>query len=221
MLETMGPKTERSDLPGVERLLALSDGVVAIALTLLVLQLHVPSYLHDPTSARSLAHALGKQSQSFLTYLISFYVIAQFWLAHHRTFRHVAGHDEFLAWLNFFFLLTISIMPFTSDLLGIYGSNPLAVTLFAFNLLLASISTQLVLQVGRRRHLLEATARPKELREGRFRVVGAMVITLTSIAVAWIDTTVAELLWLGFVLIPILSRRWVAEGAPDPGPETA
>jgi uncharacterized membrane protein len=209
----MGPVKERSDLPGVDRLLTLSDGVVAIALTLLVLQLHVPS-IHDEGSARSLADELGHQASSFEAYLISFYVIAQFWLGHHRVFRHVAGHDEGLAWLNFLFLLTISFMPFSSDLLGTYGHNPLAVSIFSLNLLMASISTQLVLAVGRRRHLLLTSAQGPEVREGRFRVLVVIVVAGLSLAVAWVSTVAAQFLWLGFLVAPRLGRSLAKATAP-------
>ena len=90
----------RDDLPSVERLLALSDGVVAIAITLLVLQLNVPppAKLADPTSASELATQLGKGADQLISYVISFYVIAQFWLVHHRVFRRIAGQREGLAW---------------------------------------------------------------------------------------------------------------------------
>ena len=70
----------RGDLPGVDRLLALSDGVVAIAITLLVLQLNVPApaALTHPDSAPELAAQLGKGADQLISYVISFYVIAQF-----------------------------------------------------------------------------------------------------------------------------------------------
>src|SRR5579862_8025339 len=88
----------REDLPGVDRLLALSDGVVAIAITLLVLQLNVPDVTKftDPASASELATQLGKGADSLISYVISFYVIAQFWLVHHRVFRRITGQRE--AW---------------------------------------------------------------------------------------------------------------------------
>jgi amino acid transporter len=110
----------RGNLPGVDRLLALSDGVVAIAITLLVLQLNVPSpaALTDPDSASELAAHLSKGADQLVSYVISFYVIAQFWFVHHRVFRRITGQQEGLAWWNFAFLFTITIMPFTSDLLG-------------------------------------------------------------------------------------------------------
>ena len=114
------------DLPGVDRLLTLSDGVVAIAITLLVLQLNVPSpsALTDPDSASKLAVELGKGADQMISYVISFYVIAQFWLVHHRVFRRITGQQEGLAWWNFAFLFTITVMPFTSDLLGKFSEKP-------------------------------------------------------------------------------------------------
>ena len=66
--------------------------------------------------------ALGNGADQLISYVISFYVIAQFWLVHHRVFRRIAGQREGLAWWNFAFLFTITVMPFTSDLLGKYAS---------------------------------------------------------------------------------------------------
>ena len=86
--------------------------------------------------------------------MISFYVIAQFWLVHHRVFRRIAGQREGLAWWNFAFLFTITVMPFTSDLLGKYASNPLAIDIFAVNLLAATVATQLTVVFVRRNNLL-------------------------------------------------------------------
>jgi uncharacterized membrane protein len=126
--------------------------VIAIALTLLVLQLRVPtlSQVVDPDSAADLAAQLGKGSAELVSYGISFYVIAQFWLVHRQIFRLIGDQEEGLGWWNFAFLFTITIMPFTSTLLGAFVSNPLAVDIFALNLLLASLATQAMIVVGRR-----------------------------------------------------------------------
>ena len=141
------------DLPSVDRLLALSDGVVAIALTLLVLQLAVP-VIRDADSPSSLAAALGGRGDRLTSYAISFYVIAQFWLLHHKVYRRIVGQREGLAWWNFAFLFTITVMPFTSDLLGEYSENPLAVVIFAGNLLLATLATQATAIYAKRAGLL-------------------------------------------------------------------
>ena len=125
MPANLRPARPRDDLPSVARLLTLSDNVVAITLTLLVFQLKVPAVgqVADPGSAADLAAQLARQADQLISYLIAFYVVAQFWLAHHRVFRRAAGHHEGLAWWNFAFLFTISAMPFTSSLLGQYGGN--------------------------------------------------------------------------------------------------
>jgi uncharacterized membrane protein len=101
----MTTDSRRDDPPGVARLLTLSDSVVAIALTLLVLQLKVPPHIQvaHPSSAADLAAQLAKEADQRTSYVVAFYVVAQFWLVHNRVFRHVAGHHEGLAWWNFGF----------------------------------------------------------------------------------------------------------------------
>ncbi|HUD77588.1 MAG TPA: TMEM175 family protein [Streptosporangiaceae bacterium] len=211
---------ERGDgLPGVQRLLALSDGVVAIALTLLVLQLRVPSVaaVTNPRAAGDLATQLAKDADQFASYVISFYVIAQFWLVHHRVFRQIAGQRESLAWWNFAFLFTITIMPFTSDLLGQYADNPLAVTIFALNLLAASLATQATMVLGRRRHLLKAGVSMRQVKADRARALASILVIAVSIGLAWHSTSAAMYCWLLLAVAPAaaerLSRRYLAPEA--------
>ena len=205
----------RDDLPGVERLLALSDGVVAIAITLLVLQLNVPSpaKLADPASASELATQLGNGADQLISYVISFYVIAQFWLVHHRVFRRMAGQREGLAWWNFVFLFTITVMPFTSDLLGKYSANPLAVDIFAVNLLAATLATQLTMIYGRRKDLLIAeTAR--ETQAAQMRAVASVFVIVLSIGIAWVNTGAAKYCWLLLAVAPRVADRWTSGRRP-------
>ena len=201
-----GDGSEVSEPPSVARLLALTDGVVAIALTLLVLSLKIPDQLAHPTSAGELAHSLGQHVDVFIAYLVSFYVIGIFWLVHHRTFRAVRGHSEGLAWWNFAFLLFITLMPFTSDLIGIYGSNPLAIDIFALNLLLASLSTQLVLIFAERRHLLNPGSEDAPA-IGRARLLGTSLVLVASMAVAWYSTAAARYVWVLLIFLPTYLQR--------------
>jgi TMEM175 potassium channel family protein len=197
------------DLPGVDRLLALSDGVVAIAITLLVLQLNVPSpsALTDPDSASKLAVELGKGADQMISYVISFYVIAQFWLVHHRVFRRITGQQEGLAWWNFAFLFTITVMPFTSDLLGKFSENPLAIDIFAANLLLATVATELTVIYGRRKDLVTPET-AQETRAAQYRVAASIVVIAMSIVLAWVNPDVAKYCWLLLAVAPRLADRW-------------
>src|SRR6202161_3254115 len=146
------------DIPGIEGLLALTDGVVAIALTLLVLQLQVPvrdTRTKHPDSAGALWSALDPDASELTSYLVSFLVIAQFWMVHHRVLRGMRGHSEGVGWRNFSFLLALPLMPFSSDLIGRFGSNPVAITLFALNLAFLTLSTQWIMLYAFSHNLVE------------------------------------------------------------------
>jgi uncharacterized membrane protein len=202
------PERRRDDLLSVERLLSMSDNVVAFALTLLVLQVTVPplSQVADPTSAADLAAQLAKQAGHLVSYAIAFYIIAQFWLTHRRVFRHLTGHRDSLAWWNFAFLATITVMPFTSSLLGEYSSNPLAVDIFAANLLLAILAMRVMLVLGRRWGLMGEDIGTRDEWAVRARVAAVVIIVVMSAGLAWVNTTAAKYCW---VLIPVV--QWAAE----------
>jgi uncharacterized membrane protein len=202
-----GSGSDRDDVPRVNRLLTLSDGVIAIALTLLVLQLRVPSLseVADPDSAAGLAAQLGKGSAQLVSYGISFYVIAQFWMVHRQVFRLVGDHEEGLEWWNFAFLFTISVMPFTSSLLGAFVGNPLAVDIFAVNVLIASLATQAMIVVGRRKGLLVSAARA---RASRISAAVVPVVMAASIGLSWWSTSAAMYSWILIAVVPaIIGRR--------------
>jgi uncharacterized membrane protein len=214
----------RLESPGVQRLLSLSDGVVAIALTLLVLQIQVPEIAGTPAdSARVLARHLNSDVPQMISYLVAFYVIAQFWLVHHRVFRLINGHSEGLAWSNFVFLLTITMFPFTSNLLGRYDGNPLAVTIFALNLLLASLSTLGLTAYARRHGLLHAEFASEAWRISRIRSIGIIIVVGASIAVAWVNPEAAKYVWILLVVVPFVAARLgrakvAGDGPADPPP---
>jgi uncharacterized membrane protein len=198
------------NIPGIDRLLALTDGVVAIALTLLVLQLQVPASaaLDNADSASALWKALDVDGAELTSYLVSFVVIAQFWLVHHRVLRGMRGHSEGLAWRNFGFLLTLTLMPFTSDLLGRYGSNPLAITLFGINLMAISLSTQWIFHYAATNNLLVDERRSShDEKAARVRAVLVLLIVLLTILLAWVDITLARYGWLLFLLVPTAGER--------------
>jgi uncharacterized membrane protein len=214
------------ELPGVERLLTLSDGVVAIALTLLVLQLKVPvaATTADAGSVQWLRHQLSLEGPQFTSYLISFYVIGQFWLAHHRVFRNIGGHREGLAWWNFAFLLSITLMPFTSDLLGEFSDNRLAIDIFAVNLLLASLTTQATYIYARNRGLVAKEDKVAR-RVGIIRTVGLVIAVGLSIVVAQKSVSLAKYCWLLIAVVPLvadgysrLHRGRSADGAEPAAP---
>lgn len=96
----------------LERLILFTDAVFAIAITLLVIEIRVPE-LHHATEADAV-QGLLRLIPKFIGFFISFFVIAVYWVAHHRIFRFVRRLDNRLIWTNLFFLLGIVLMPFTT-----------------------------------------------------------------------------------------------------------
>ena len=126
-------KTEDNSLG---RLLALSDGVFAIAMTLLALDLTVPTDLDGHVTSQQLIHALAQHTDSYWSFLLSFYVIAIYWGGHRRLMRSVVVFNPNLVRDTVFLLLIVAAMPFPTSLLGQYGGTPFALALYgAFNAL--------------------------------------------------------------------------------------
>ena len=111
------------------RIEAFSDGVFAIVVTLLVLELKVPA-LKDHASTAELAHALYELLPKFLSWLISFIIVCKFWLNHHHLLRLARHADYGMVWLNSIFLMGQAFIPFPTALMGEYHSNRLAVSIF-------------------------------------------------------------------------------------------
>jgi len=139
------------------RLLTLCDGVFAIAMTLLALDLRVPN-LHDTTNA-ALQHALRQQVPNYLSFLISFYVVFGYWGRHRRLMRSVETVDSALIGQTVFLLLFVAAMPFPASLLGQYGSKAISIVIYAV-LNSAAVLSMLRLHQIIRAHGLAPHARP-------------------------------------------------------------
>jgi uncharacterized membrane protein len=112
------------------RLEAFSDGVIAIIVTIMVLDLRAPS---QPTLA-----ALWTVAPVFLSYALSFLVVAIMWVNHHHLIHAVHGVTARLLWSNIYLLFWMSLVPFVTDYLGKNYREPLAVALYGLDLLLCS-----------------------------------------------------------------------------------
>ena len=109
------------------RLLTLADGIFAIAMTLLSLDLMVPTDLKGYQVPGYLAHHLD----SYLSYFLTFYVVAGYWIRHRRLMRSVVTIHPVLIRDTIFLLFLVAAMPFPASLLGQYGDEPIALTLYA------------------------------------------------------------------------------------------
>jgi uncharacterized membrane protein len=182
------------------RIVAFSDGVFAIAITLLVLNLGVPDHVHGG----ELGTALWNERQDVLAYAISFAVIGRFWIIHHRFFGEVTGFDGRLIALNLFYLAWIVLIPFSSRVLGDHGGNTAAVVLYAANLVGAVLSGMLLFADAQRAGLTRTT--PALAREERRRSLLIAAVFLASIPVAFVNPSLAPYCWLALFVVPTAGR---------------
>jgi uncharacterized membrane protein len=118
--------------------LSLSDGVFAFALTLMVLTLTVPT--PATVAPADLPASVRRQSPEFLSYAISFLVVAVFWFAHRRLFRIVVADDGPSGWLNIAFLFGIAFLPYPTDMWGNYMESAFALAFYDVSMAAVSLT---------------------------------------------------------------------------------
>jgi uncharacterized membrane protein len=179
------------------RIVAFSDGVFAIAITLLVLNLGIEKHL----ASGEVGEALWDQRENLVAYAISFAVIGRFWLVHHRFFSEVRAFDGRLIALNLLYLGWIVLIPFSSEVLGRYGGQTAAVVLYSANLLGVVLVGMLMALDAHRGGLTSADAATR--REARRRSTYIASVFALSIPVAFLAPSVAPFLWLVLFLGPV------------------
>lgn len=172
------------------RIVAFSDGVFSIAITLLVLGISVESGLPSD----KLAHALWEQHESLLAYAISFAVIGRLWVVHHSFFSEVTAFDGRLIGLNMLYLGWVVLIPFSSKVLGDYGGELPAVIVYSVNLTGVVLIGQWMSWDARRAGLTRIDAETAS--EGLFRTLFIAGVFLLSIVVALFDASAAPFCWL-------------------------
>jgi uncharacterized membrane protein len=177
------------------RIVAFTDGVFAIAITLLVLSLDVP-----PDLAGADLHGFLVDSwRQLFAYFLSFAVIGRFWISHHDMFSLLHDFDRRLIVLNLAYLSMIVLIPFPTELLGDFGDRTDAVVLYAAAIGTAALLTALIVRDALRRGLVAPAGRERAER----MVAGIMVPALVfyaSIPVALLSPLAGQLVWLALLL---------------------
>jgi uncharacterized membrane protein len=184
------------------RLEALTDGIYAIAMTLLVLNIDVPS-VSQGTAAEALPSFLLSNWPQFTNYAIAFVVLAGFWTVHHKQFHSIRYLNGGMLWLNVLSLLFVALVPFTTSLAGDYHWVLLSSIIFDVNFLI--IGMIYVLQwvyVSRDRERFLHEVDPRRIAVGMRRVLVLPVASLCALGIAvFIDPAYNG---FGYLVIPVL-----------------
>lgn len=190
---------------GNERINAFSDGVFAIAITLLVLELKVPE--HAP--AGGLIELLPDLLPKFLSHVISFVVLGIYWVGQHNMFLHIKRHDRTFLWLNNLFLLAVASMPFFAGLLTHYGEDRFALLAYAGNLVLAGLVLDTIWRYASTNHRLIAPNVPPDLIAFvHRRVLLAPVLYLIAALFAFISPAVTKWIFVAAAVLYVLPNPW-------------
>jgi uncharacterized membrane protein len=126
------------ELPDSSRLIALTDGLFATVLTVLVLSFHFPE-IDQPnlvTSQSLFFQHLVALSPSLVSYVLTFLVAGSYWQAHHNVFETIPRVDRRLLWYNLMFLLCVGLLPFSTQLLNVQGGDRVAWSAYCINMIL-------------------------------------------------------------------------------------
>lgn len=187
------------------RLIAMTDAVLGIAMTLLVLDVQLPGPAEHLDNA-GLWQALLQIRPQISSYCISFLVIAVLWLTHVQKFRHVRQGSALLNWLHIAFLLLVGFVPFTTSVLAESG-NSLATALYALvmgaaSALLGSMSVHVQMS-----GVTDETIAQEQLHAVTLSQFGSAIVFFVSAAMAFINADAAKLFWLLLIPMGFIRRR--------------
>jgi uncharacterized membrane protein len=171
------------------RLENLSDGVFAIVLTLLAIEIKVPALPEGHVTNMDLWWALWDMTPLFMSYYLSFIVLTMFWISHHALFGLIAKNiNRMMILLNFFYLCMIAFVPFSSHLIGTHPMNELAFIIYGLNVLAIGIANYALLRYAVYSHEIDTSHVTSRLfHQAVFRLTLTPLFTLIGISVVFIS----------------------------------
>jgi uncharacterized membrane protein len=207
----MSEASENRPVAGLStnRLEAFSDGVFAVAITLLVLNLQVPQI----NSVSELVPRLSELWPKLLSYALSFVLVGIYWVAHHNTFHYIQRSDRNLLWLNILLLMCIVFLPFPTALLGQYPEQQVSVIIYAGTLVATGLVLQLLWWYATSGHrLVDRNIDPRLVQRATRRNLTAPLLYLLAIGISVFSVQASLVL---FILVPVyyilpgrIDRHW-------------
>ena len=209
VLRPDGPADSAEKSREVDRLVFFSDAVFAFALTLLVQRILVPG-------GPDYTHQVLAQWPKYLSYAISFFVVARYWLAHHRMFRFVRRWDQRLILLNLALLFFIAFVPFPAAMIGQRGGYRISLVFYAATVGCAGLASLLLwLYATHGRRLVDADLDERVIRRYRLRGLVAPAVFFLSIPLSFVSLNLGYYSWLLIPVALIVLRPRRAEASPD------
>jgi uncharacterized membrane protein len=206
---------------GKNRIEALSDGIFAIVMTLLILELHVPN-LSPNTPNVEVTTALVALWPKFVSYLVAFISLGVFWIAHHIMYHGIRRADRTLLWLNIVFFMFVSLLPFSTSILNAFPRALIAPFLFGANL--ASVGWLLFFQwvyVSSLPDMLATFVTTEYRATVRFRMLVVPIATTLTAFICFWSAGISVAIYLLLLPLYMLPEKFERRGAIARNPRQA
>jgi uncharacterized membrane protein len=180
-----------------DRLLAFSDGVIAIIITIMVLELKVP---HEPNLT-----ALAAVAPVFLSYVLSFLYLAIYWNNHHHFFHLVRRVDGMMLWANLHLLFWLSLIPFATGWMGENHFAPLPTALYGFSLLMPALAWQWLQRAIIRGHGRDSSLARAVGHDAKGKL--SLLLYAGGIGLSFVDTRIAGAVYVLVALLWLIPDR--------------
>jgi uncharacterized membrane protein len=191
----------------LEHVVSFSDAIFAFSITFMAVTIQIPNLPENLTQAQVIENLIGKLGPRFAIYVISFFVIAAYWISYHQIFNHIAGSHVVIVWLNLLFLFFITIIPFAVDLQIDYGLYQVIFILYALVLTAAGASLTLIWLHAMKGRLLDKTMDQTDIQSILLESIVLPSVFVISIFVSIVDLEIAYYFWM--VIIPAkVVLRW-------------
>jgi uncharacterized membrane protein len=201
----MSARTFTPDIK-IEHVISFSDAVFAFAITLMALTIDIPD-LPPNLSQSELLQKLDDFYPQFEDYIISFAVIAIFWISYHQVFNHIKGSHISMVYLNFLFLLFITLLSLTTTLITNYASYQIPYIIYCIIVIMTSSLLVLIWWYATKEYrLVDKGMHPLFIRGTFFVLLAIPIIFSISIIISFIDLDIAQYFWLGIIPMNVLIR---------------
>jgi len=188
-----------------ERLQTLADGVFAIVMTLLVLELGVEG-IAKTSNNKELLQGILEMWPKFLIYGLSFLILGIFWVIHHSIFDAIKRYDTTLIWINILFLMFVALIPFSTSLFGKFGANQITALIYGVNmLLLFNLGWALWAYATGKQRLVDSDLDPALVKGGSLMGLVYTLIMIPAIGISFINPIVSFFIYSFIVVIFIIS----------------
>jgi uncharacterized membrane protein len=191
----------------VEHVISFSDAVFAFAITLMALSIDIPDLPSNLTQAE-LLDKLYDLFPQFESYIISFAVIAIFWVSYHQVFNHIKGSHIVMVYLNLLFLLLITLLSLSTSLVINYGNYHIPYVIYSFIVILtSSLLTLIWWHATKDKLLIDKNLHPLYIKGVMLTLLSIPLVFTVSIFISFINLDIAEIFWLVMVPINIIIKQ--------------